>query len=1433
MNFVIKERDSKEIGPIKAMVQGRNQMGSLAAVPRPAAARLAKAPACEGAVESIELDEGLLEQQEYMRSNHRMLNAMSNEELQRHVDELKLSVSAKSMEIMQSDAFKRKIGLVAKAPVREPLELTPAPAPVSSSASIGDCAPISAIFESTISMPTTEEELEQLKRSAPAEWKRQVEWTMKKDLGLATTEEEYKTTDKQQSLFSRSLNRSKYDRFNLEGCKVITKQNTVEDVTTVFAILGVSQGATRKMSEALVDAMLRVKFCTEPNLPDSQPQDELLQHEQDPEEPGFSFMEISEMFRSEERHQRSLAFEMLFGILKRREDAVSLEAYGLDSESPISEFKTAFQDIFNEIYSVMADEKEWTDEACDPDRVKKSAYIRRILTFAVLLMCSADLPVALPTLLLLGLKLRLAVPARLQLLKCLSNYMFSESEEQAASNLWTGFWGTYGCPALQTPHDRRMESSYEEYVAHCQTCRDKITFADTIDNPQGPPNSRSFQDEFAARNRWGRVDAMVRDGDLVPSLSHHLEQSLSTAFSSETSDPNASSMIDLALRTVSIILDICSATVRIGDLETVDMISAGIVKLYWAKFLNQAASRLITARWFRLLAETLRRDYSLSSWITGQRNFLGCLLSVILRKCHAETLTATDDECVVWGLRVWRVLLCNSIGIETVSEFLIAIQTPSGAFPKIQKEGGQEGDGFLVGPGLTIYSKPLLVDFFCFLEQAATSCSAMIMRLAESESDSPKLFSLVELSQLLFAVASSAATIVHTVDGEHRSALLHFISSTIGSCIANNTQPQDPTHAVSTLAGLIDSLCVRGKGLMTACEHVVFRICNSRNTIDARVMHLQGLAEGLLETCKKLRPCLHVTLEPHPAQHRNYCSMSRWRTDETNFAIDRFMFHLSTYGVPSQGLNTASVMKKKNFPPKVTDGLYDWQRNRLQQAGSLTALQLFLLRRFCQASTRPLITVEKEIASEIMQTLPTLGQGLVGQSSALLSYLLDSFLNKSAAGFAERTQLKQRILGDLFCPGGYDKELLLFQTEVSLRFLSGLCLDAGMAASDWIRLPFNDKIPITSKWYLKCLLSLNGELFAAWIDTVASMERLRFSIDDNSVVETDSRGTQAADKLYQVLRVACPEHSSRWHEESTNSAVRAGTAFISLVVSYAVSLMSLSTPNCSREFFMSSCLDETFSPVGSMRGSEASRASNESGVLELCGKLLDSAMSSLLDHNVHCCSLLLMICPGLTHWKVQQKVWLELSSSRCLHMLDCPTDCIVALIPFFTRGAMTRSNSPIGLHISTARAIVAALEGLRRPAEESAWPVCSIALHLLVNFLFPDAVEMIVIDIQKSKFLLELLGSTKSGWISRDLLLMAGARHFSREILGCEMQPWSVDVSARIGGRLLDLWTGVRLSQSRVCDFDLSWAEEIQITTSSGCSGLREQIITLSLSSGL
>jgi len=1424
MNFVIKERDSKEIGPIKAMVQGRVQMGSLAAVPRPAASRLARAPAGVGAMESIELDEGLLEQQEYMRSNHRMLSAMSDEELQKHVDELKLSVSAKSMEIMQSAAFKRKVGLVAKAPVRGP---PPAHAPVSSSASTGDGVPIPANFESTMVMPTTEEELEQLKQSAPAEWKRQIEWTMNKDLSLATTtEEEHKTTDKQQSLFSRSLNRSKYDRFNLEGCKVITKQKTVEDVTTVFAILGVSQGATREMSEALVDAMLRVKFCTEPNLPDSQPQDELLQHEQDPEEPGFSFMEISEMFRSEERHQRGLAFEMLFGILKRREDAASLEAYGLDIESPLSEFKTAFQDIFNKLCSVMADEKKWTDEASEPDRVKNGAYLRRILTFAVLLMCSADLPVALPTLLLWGLKLRLAVPARHQLLKCLSHYMFSECEEQAASNLWNGFWGTYGCPALQTPHDRRMESSYEEYVAHCQTGRDKITFAEATDNPQAPPNPRSFQDEFAARNRWGRVDAMVRDGDLVPSLSHHLEQSLSTAFSSETSDPNASSMIDLALRTVSIILDVCSAIVRIGDLETVDMISAGIVKLYWAKFLYQAAPPLITARWFRLLAETLRRDYSLSSWIAGQRNFLGYLLSVIIRKCHAETLTATDDECVVWGLRVWRVLLCNSIGVETVSEFLIAAQTPPGAAPKIQKEGRHDGDGFSLGPGLTIYSKPLLADFFCFLEQAATSCSAMMMMAAESESDSPKLFSLVELSQLLFATASSASPLIQTVDGVCRSALLHFISSTLGFRIVI-IQPQDQTHDSTRLLGLIDTLCVRGKGLLTACEHVVTSHCKSRNTIDARLMHLQGVSECLLETCKALWPCLRVTLETKPsAQHRNISAMSRWRTDETEFAVERFVYHLSTYGVTSQ--DPASVLKTKNYTPKVTDGLYDWQRSRLKQAGTLNALQMFLFRRVCQASTRPLITVEKEIASEIMLTISSLGQGFVGQTTALLSYLLDSFLNKSASGYAERAQLKQGILGDLFCPCGHDKELLQFQSEVSLRFLSGLCLDAGMAASDWIRLPYNDKIPISSNWYLTCLLSLTGELFAAWIDTVASMERLRFAMDYNPDANSDARGVHAADKLYRILRVACPEHTSRWNEERSDFSVKAGSAFRSLVVSYAVSLMTLSTPSCSRAFFMSSCLDETFNPVGPMRGSDAPRTVSDSGVLELCGKLLDSAMAPLLDHNSHCCSLLLMICPGLTPWKVQQKVWLELSSSRCLHMLDCPTDCIIALIPLFACGSMTGTNPHNGLHIGTARAILAALEGLRRPAEENAWPVCSIALHLLVNFLFPDPGEKIVIDTQKSKFLLELISSTKSGWIPRDMLLMAGARHLSGEILGCEMKPWSVDVSARIGGRLLDFWTRVRQSQSSVCDLDLSWAEEIQITTSSGRSCLREQITLLS-----
>lgn len=138
-------------------------------------------------------------------------------------------------------------------------------------------------------------------------------------------------------LSSRPLMRSSKDRFDLRGCKVVQKQSCITDVAaalqenTMFLDWKLPSSAFTSIATICVDSMLDAGFAVE-HIPvhgepvtdncmscthmlhdilclyifsrhqihyneDSQPQDELLNHQMDSDEPGYNMTEICEVRR--------------------------------------------------------------------------------------------------------------------------------------------------------------------------------------------------------------------------------------------------------------------------------------------------------------------------------------------------------------------------------------------------------------------------------------------------------------------------------------------------------------------------------------------------------------------------------------------------------------------------------------------------------------------------------------------------------------------------------------------------------------------------------------------------------------------------------------------------------------------------------------------------------------------------------------------------------------------------------------------------------------------------------------------------------------------------------------------------------------------------------------------------------------------------------
>jgi len=1367
-NLVIKERETR--GPPKPLGPPRANAKAVPALGQTSRSTAAVNVPPPGGAAGIELNVEQLEA-EYMRSNHEMLCAMSLEELAKHAEELGMSVSQKSIQIMQSVAFRKRIGVADKETEKlvnnKSAIHPPAPPPL----------PLGPNGAGGERLPTTEEELEEMKRSAPAEWRRQIEWTLSpKESGKKDSDQRHENAT-QQALFSRSLNRSRYDRFALDGSKVIDKGKTIADLNTVLAIFGLSQRSTEDMSASLVEGMLRVGFCVNPNLPDTQPQDELLQHEQDPEEPGYSFMEISEMFRSEEKHQRQLAIKMLTGILKKREDAVSLEPYGLETASDfVSPLSREFQATFSKTADLLAVEKNW-NLAAKPKQI--SSYIRRVLTFSILFMCAADLPADLPTLLLWGLKQRLSFSAKLSLLQCLTSFLQSSIEERASSILWSGFLGVFGSPALPTPHDRRQEYPYESHIAFCLASRDKeLSPEDATDNPRAPPgmkSQRSVQEDFALRNRWGRVDAMVQDGDLVPSLFHHLNDSLSLILQQAgelVSDSRTKTVLETSSLSVVVILDLVCTMLRVGEKETIESVINDFVKralpIMQNKFLTFSYDEhhmKIKERWFQILAEACGRDQSFSTTLHALPNFTSSLLCEVLRATR-ERERCKSGGCVVWVLRLWRVLLCNSLGMEALSELLIAAQTPSSP-----DSNTNHPNCLSLGLGLVFIGNANIVEVLWLLEQAAVTCSCALSASRGPSDDRAAVFAAVQLSQQLFATADCVldCLIHHRNESSITTSGYHLIASLLGyKQLPCNTQ----------MANIRNATMVRGQGLMATCSEFVKTTRQADKSIDAQLEHMGAFLDSFLLSVGSRIPLL---ISQHDPERVSASPIEAWRSAEYRLAQLRVSSCLTSFGVSVCSQLVDTDLRCEDVPPNVADGLFAWKLHRISQLHSLNNLHSVFL------SSND---VDCALSGHVMTTLSLLGQGMIGPTLYLLEFLVDDLLNKSDIGSPQQQRLREEVISGLF-GGGSNIASLQPVRDVSLRSLTGVCSTRNCVA-DWVRTPFTAHVPISPDWYMKCLLILPSGSFGAWLCAVAEVE---MRAKGSRLSEPRTSAAVAAGKLYLLLKTTCPEHSERWGSSPQELSVC--DAFVSLTKIYLSDLLQDERVPFAREFLSRAAAVESFDARAAVPKNTAGVfapdvPASDAGAVEFCAKILDSATAPLLDQDVHCCALFVMLCPLLSPWKVQQKIWFDLGNSRCLHLLECTSSALEQLVPFF----VLYPEHAI-LHVSTARAIVSALGQLRKPSSERFWVISSVAVHLLYAFIFKvsgiPVEEEQVLDQAKSKFLLDLVTPSVLGcppWLLHDVLCLAAARSELENLL--QKRDDADDDAQLLDGTILSFWKRAR-----------------------------------------
>ena len=492
-------------------------------------------------VNDVDLDikenNGAVDNGDYASENLQRVMNLSSEEVDMAVQELTSILSSESIEKLRSrgrDKILQQSRAVSK----------------------GDSEKESATLPSDVPahIASNKEELDAVVRRAPTALKEKLEWTLQ-PIDLEGDSEIDANCDavgggkKKKSTKAKAQRSISADRFDLEGFKVVNTPVLFQRVVTSLRVLGLSDASINICALFIVAGTVRgaqskmatttSPLCVDQNylmrLHQNEPSNPLLQHELDPNSPGFTLLEVGEFLRSDTMQQRQMGLHLLRGVLTMRDTVTYLETCSLPHDD-MNSLCDENGDILTCIESLSALSivditqgiplvgeylvtlgslplREWfllllklvllllhregfsleVANAYNGNKVCKEYVqdISRVLTHTLLQCCAVDLPAPMPYLLLYTLHPR-STPGGgqhvLLALKCLQQYMNSNEEEQeeehkrySSSNNLISMPSREShpkstllniIPPFATPHARRPEVHYEHYYRECVAEKD-------------------------------------------------------------------------------------------------------------------------------------------------------------------------------------------------------------------------------------------------------------------------------------------------------------------------------------------------------------------------------------------------------------------------------------------------------------------------------------------------------------------------------------------------------------------------------------------------------------------------------------------------------------------------------------------------------------------------------------------------------------------------------------------------------------------------------------------------------------------------------------------------------------------------------------------------------------------------------------------------
>ena len=597
------------------------------------------------------------------------------------------------------------------------------------------------------------------------------------------------------------------DRFDLAGLKLVQPQSMQERIEVCLTALGLSARATSTLA-ADVYALSCQHLCADSNEvlaewnASSQPQHPLLQHEFEPQRVGYTIEEAIQMGCSMEMHQRSLAYALLNGLLRRRGTVLALEPYAgralsndngeawhtyysvaltEKNESSSSNLEWGFLNLLSQTVDLYR--SDGASLAQGPSDALR-ADICRCLVFALLQATAIDLPSNFPALILTAvqsLRSKTSWLDKLQILQMLSAFLGSAEEEEIAADMWiaAGPWGAHGAPPLMQPHSRRSEMCYEANVLNCVLDRVREQQQEAAAETDSGAAAQPQNVQLVMQCRYGIIDAMVSAGILVP-LVDVLVTSLEAVLASKLDFPKGTAgLYEVLSKVAQAALSALAIIIRGGDAGSVEAVMILITR-HWSilsRLLVPHESMVLAdvqSALLRTCCELCRRAHAFALYLHS-KDVLSIVLPIVLSSFSASRsqLASCVQDCVRWAVRLWRTLLGYGLALQGIPELFLAAQIGP---PPVATQAGPEhllaSDAvvfvFSVGPGLIVRGETLVQEILLLFEAAtvavaaaaafqmplsALPVSSTVAEKAEPESLSERLAELVEVARTLAAAA--------------------------------------------------------------------------------------------------------------------------------------------------------------------------------------------------------------------------------------------------------------------------------------------------------------------------------------------------------------------------------------------------------------------------------------------------------------------------------------------------------------------------------------------------------------------------------------------------------------------------------------------------------------------------------------------------------